>query len=54
MCNVLEIGFGDGKLLRKFFNKGNLIAGIDPDWLKLKIDEKVYNYGDLNKDIKGE
>lgn len=44
---VLEIGYGDGSLLRRFHDAGAAVAGVDPDQLAVDVDPVVRAHGDL-------
>jgi len=39
--NLLEIGFGSGKILTKFLKKGYKVSGVDADNLRVHIDESL-------------
>ena len=45
--SVFEVGFGDGGLLRRFFDDGMEIAGCDPGANQVGIDSQVSRFGTL-------
>lgn len=45
--NVLEIGFGSGKMLTKFLKKGHKVYGIDNKCLEIRIEELLKEHGTL-------
>lgn len=44
---VFEVGYGAGSMLRRFFDAGAEVAGVDPDQLGIDVDEVVRAKGDL-------
>ena len=45
--NVLEIGFGSGKILAKFLKKGHKVHGVEAEHLEIHIDKLLKKYGTL-------
>lgn len=45
--SVFEIGYGSGALLRRFYEGGARIAGVDPDQLGIGVDEVVRAHANL-------
>ncbi len=45
---VFEIGFGAGYMLRRFLEDGVRVAGADPDQLRLDVDPRVREHGQLH------
>jgi len=46
--SLLEIGFGSGKILVKFLEKGHKVHGVEADLLEIHIDELLKKYGTLH------
>jgi len=44
---ILEIGFGSGKMLSKFLEKGHAVYGIEAEMLEIDINERLKKEGTL-------
>ena len=45
--NVLEVGFGSGKMLASFLEEGHNVSGVEAEMLETRIDERLKNKAEL-------
>lgn len=47
---ILEIGFGSGRMLTKFLEKGHEVSGVDAEMLEIEVGDRLNKEGTLYRD----